>query len=91
MGVQLNIKDAECAELARGLARELGTTVTTVVREALLEKSQRHKDEVAERIRKVNEIVDEVQKMMPAEWRGKSSKEIMDSIYDDEQPDGFAR
>jgi hypothetical protein len=91
MGVQLNIKAPKTAELARHLARELGKSVTETVHEALEEKRQRREAEIAERIRLVNELIDEVRRGMPDEWRRRSSAEIMESIYDDDQPDGFAR
>lgn len=91
MGVQLNIKAADTVELARNLAKQLGKTVTDTVHEALEEKKQRREAEIAERIRRANEIIDEVQRAMPPETRKMSSWEIMESIYDDAEADGFAR
>jgi antitoxin VapB len=84
MGAQLNIKDAETIELARGLAAKLGKSVTATIREALEEKAQQQNAERQAKIDHLNAIVDEFQKNMPEEWRGKTSKEIMDAIYDED-------
>lgn len=84
MGAQLNIKDSETIELARTLATKLGKSVTATIREALEEKARRQDAELQEKIDRLNAIVDEFQKDMPEEWRGKTSKEIMDEIYDED-------
>lgn len=39
--------------------------------------------EIQERIAGVLETVDRFQKNLPDDWRGKTSKEIMDEIYDE--------
>lgn len=91
MGVQLNIKASETIELARDLARQLGKTLTDTVHEALEEKKQRRDADIAERIRQANALVDEVRRGLPPEILAMSSKEMMDLIYDDDEPDGFAR
>ena len=91
MGVQLNIKDPATVRLARELAGKTGRTVTETIRTALERVEKEREAEIAEKIRRANEIVDEFQRIMPDEWRGKTSKEIMDAIYDDNEPDGFAR
>ncbi len=91
MGAQLNIKDDETARLAREMASNSGKSVTATVRDALKRGQRDPQAEIAERIRKVNGLVDEFQRLLLDEWRGKTSKEIMDAIYDDEEKDGFAR
>ena len=88
MGVQLNIKDTETVELARNLAEALGKSVTSTIREALEEKAQRRAEaraaEIAENLAAVREISASFRANMPAEWHGKTSKEIMDEIYDED-------
>jgi antitoxin VapB len=83
MGVQLNIKDAETVRMARELADATGQPVTQVIRQALERELQRREEEIQTTIAAVNEIVAEFQRNMPDEWRGRTSKEIMDSIYDE--------
>jgi hypothetical protein len=83
MGIQLNIKDERTVQLARDLAEKLGKSVTEIVREALEEKTRAREAERAAKIARANEIVAEFQRNLPEEWRGKTSKEIMDSIYDE--------
>jgi antitoxin VapB len=83
MGAQLNIKDAATVELARDLARQLGKSVTETIKEALEEKARKREAEIEEAIQRVKEISREFRAAMPAEWRGKTSKEIMDEIYDE--------
>jgi len=84
MGAQLNIKDAETIELARGLAAKLGKTMTAVVREALEDKARKQEADVQAKIDAANAIVAEFQKNLPEEWRGKTSREIMDEMYDED-------
>lgn len=91
MGAQLNIKDAETIELARDLARQLGKSVTEIVREAVREKALAQATEQVERRKQIDAILAEIHANLPDEVRGMTSKELMDSIYDDDQPDGFAR
>lgn len=91
MATQLNIKDPETVRLARELAGKTGKTVTETIRSALEAVNDRREREIAEKIKRANEIVAEFQRLMPDDWRGKTSKEIMDAIYDDDEPDGFAR
>ena len=83
MGVQLNIKDERTVQLARELAQKLGKSVTDIVREALEEKARARETEREAKIARLNEIVAEFQRNLPEEWRGKTSKEIMDAIYDE--------
>lgn len=84
MGAQLNIKDPETIRLARELAEATGQPITQAIRAALERELQRREEEIQATIRRVNEIVAEFQHDMPEEWRGKTSKEIMDSIYDED-------
>lgn len=91
MSVQLNIKDPETVRLARELAGKTGRTVTETIRTALERVREERERVIAEKLAAIDEIVEEFQRRMPEEWRGKTSKEIMDSIYDDNEPDGFAR
>ena len=84
MGVQLNIKDAETVRLARELADASGRSVTETIRAALWKERESHKLEVERRKTSLREIVAYVQTNMPDGWRGKTSKEIMDELYDDD-------
>ncbi|WP_158298790.1 type II toxin-antitoxin system VapB family antitoxin [Sphingomonas psychrotolerans] len=84
MGVQLNIKDAETVRLARQLADATGQPVTQVIRLALEREVQRREEEFAEVLAKVKEISREFIASMPPEMRGKSSKEWMDDMYDED-------
>lgn len=83
MGVQLNIKDARAAELARDLAQQLGKSVTEVVREALEEKKQRREDEIERTVADVLRIVEEAKPHWNPATRHMTSKELMDAIYDE--------
>lgn len=83
MGVQLNIKDAETAELARDLARELGKSVTLTIREALQEKRQRREDAIAEKIRVGMEIAERASKLWDPRTAGMTSEQLIDELYDD--------
>lgn len=91
MGAQLNIKDDATVREVRAYAAQTGRTVTATIREAIRNDRARRDADVQERIRKVNELVDEVRRNAPSETLGVTSKEIMDSIYDDDESDGFAR
>lgn len=84
MGVQLNIKDAETVRLARSLADSTGRSVTETIREALKKAIAEREREVERRMAELREIVADFRKHMPEDWRGKTSKEIMDSIYDED-------
>lgn len=83
MGVQLNIKDPETVRLARELAGRTGLSITQSVRAALQRDLDAREAEVQERIRRVIEIADNFRRHMPADWHGKTSKQIMDEIYDE--------
>lgn len=91
MGAQLNIKDAEVVELARHLAKQLDKSVTDTVREALQEKQRRREDEIARKTASIDALVDQVQASMPDETRRMSARELVNSLYDETQADGFAR
>ncbi len=84
MGVQLNIKDPETVRLARELADATGQPVTQAIRQALEGALRRRDEEVQAKMARLNALVDAFQKDMPEEWRGKTSKEIMDEIYDED-------
>lgn len=84
MGVQLNIKDAETVRLARQLADAMGQPVTKAVKQALEHELQRREEEVEAKIARLREIAREFREDIPEEMRGKSSKEWMDDIYDDD-------
>ena len=84
MGVQLNIKDAETVRLARELADSTGQPITTAIRIALEHEVQRREAEIQETLRRVKEISREFRANMPADWHGKTSKEIMDEMYDED-------
>ncbi|WP_213980596.1 type II toxin-antitoxin system VapB family antitoxin [Sphingomonas sp. dw_22] len=86
MGAQLNIKDADTIRLARELADATGQPVTKAIKAALEQELARREEEIQARIARVNAIVAEFQRNMPEEWRGKTSKEIMDEIYEDGLP-----
>lgn len=90
MATQLNIKDVETVRLVRQYAQETGRSVTATVRAAIENDRRAHEAGMVERMQRVDALVAEVRANMPEEWRDKSAKEIMDSMYDDEQPDGFA-
>lgn len=84
MGVQLNIKDPETVRLARELADATGQPVTQAVRQALEGALRRREEEKQEFIDRVKELSREFVASIPPEMRGKTSKEWMDSIYDED-------
>lgn len=91
MAAQLNIKDPILIERARDLAKARGQAVTTTLR-ALVDKEWEVREaEVAERLARMRKWADEVYAQMPKDVKRMSSKEVMDSIYDESEPDGFAR
>lgn len=84
MGVQLNIKDPETVRLARHLADATGQPITQVIRSALEREVQRREEEFADVLARVKEISREFVESIPQEMRGKSSKEWMDDMYDED-------
>ena len=84
MGTQLNIKDAETVELARSLAKQLHKSVTETIKEALVEKARARAAVREAFLARVREIAHEFKATIPEEMRGKTSKEWMDGIYDED-------
>lgn len=84
MAAQLNIKDPHTVELARRLAKASRKPITTVIRDALEREDRRREEEIEASIAAIMKIGEEFRRNMPEEWRGKTSKEIMDEIYDDD-------
>lgn len=84
MGVQLNIKDAETVRMARDLANSSGRSVTEVIRTAIDREWREREATVQAKIDDVRKITAEFRANMPPEWHGKTSKEIMDSIYNED-------
>ena len=79
----LSIKNEEAEQLARTLAQRNGETLTTAVTTALKERLQRQErarrtDGRFERIMKI------VERTAPLMNDGRSSKEWMDELYDNE-------
>lgn len=83
MGKQFNIKDEETARLAREIATRKGKSVTATIRELLEQERARLLDEREARIQAIRQIAEDFRKKMPPDWRNKTSKEIMDDIYDE--------
>ena len=95
MATQLNIKDARTVQRVRELARERGEPVTATLR-SLVDREWQAREEQLQRkidanLRVMREIQEEVRRVTPPETARMTLKEIMDSIYDDGEPDGFAR
>ena len=84
MGAQLNIKDAKTVELARDLAKQLGKTVTETIRLALEREAAARVAEREETLRIVEEISAQFRAHLHPDMVGKTSKELMDAIYDDD-------
>ena len=84
MGVQLNIKDPETVRLARALAEKTGKTVTETVRAALEREQQAREKAIQEKLARMEAIAADFRRHMPEEWHGMTSKEIMDSIYNED-------
>ena len=81
--MSLNIKDREAHRLASELARRNGETLTAAVLIALRERLERQKREAGkeDRLEWLRRITAETAKIMDD---GRSSKEIMDELYDEE-------
>ena len=84
MGVQLNIKDAETVRLARQLADATGQPITAAIRQALERELARREEEIEAKMAELREIAREFHESIPQEMKGKTSKEWMDSIYDED-------
>jgi antitoxin VapB len=81
--MSLNIKNEETHRLARELARQNGETVTMAVTIALKERLDRQKKLSApeSRLQWLERITAETSAIMND---GRTSKELMDELYDDE-------
>lgn len=86
MGEQLKIDDPETIRLATKLAESRSVSITELLREMLEREDREQEAAVQERIRRINAAADAVRKHLPPEWEGKTSKEIMDEIYEDGLP-----
>lgn len=86
MGEPLKIDDPETIRLATELAEGRSVSITTLLREMLEREAREREAAVQERIRRINAAAEEVRKHLPPEWKGKTSKEIMDEIYEDGLP-----
>lgn len=84
MGVQLNIKDPETVRLARELAGATGRSITETIRLALERAQAQREEEIARRVAEIRRVSAEFRKHMPPEWKNMTSKEIMDSIYNED-------
>lgn len=91
MATQLNLKDPVLVERARVLAARKGEPVTATIRKLVDAAWQESEQESDQRLRRMMEWADKVYANLPEDVKGMTSKEIMDSIYDDNEPDGFAR
>lgn len=87
MGVQLNIKDIETVRLARELADMTGQSVTAAIRGALADRIRQHDEQRSARRARIDAMLTDLDRARPAELKGASIKEIMDSIYDDGVPE----
>ena len=81
--MSLNIKDEETHRLARTLAQQTGETVTTAVKVALKERLERQaqNEKPIGRFERIRKIVEQTAPLMND---GRTSKELMDELYDDE-------
>ena len=86
MGEQLKIDDPETIRLATKLAESRSVSITELLREILEREDREREAAVQEKIRRINAAVDEFRKHLPPEWEGKTSKEIMDELYEDGLP-----
>jgi antitoxin VapB len=79
----LNIKDEETHRLASELARETGESLTLAVKIALKERLERQRKAPRQesRFEAIRRIVEQTAPLMN---NGKTSKEMMDELYDPE-------
>lgn len=84
MSTQLNIKDRETVRLARELAGASGRTVTAVIRAALEREQQVVAGDRERRKQEIKALTAEFRRAMPTEWQGMTSKQVMDSIYNED-------
>lgn len=91
MAAQLNIKDPVLIERVRDLARRKHQLVTATLRALVDKEWETQQAERASFLAGMRAWSDAVHAELPDDVKGMTSKEVMDSIYDDEEPDGFAR
>ena len=91
MATQLNIKDPVLIERVRTLAARNGEPVTATLRHLVDAAWHEREREIDARFAKMQAWTRKAQAMVPPELKGVTSKEIMDSIYDEDELDGFAR
>jgi antitoxin VapB len=84
MGKQVNLKNEKTVELAREIAGKKGKSIAATIHELLEQERARMADERARRIAEVMEIAAIFREKMPPEWKAKTSKEIMDELYDED-------
>ena len=68
-----------------------GKSVTATLRALVGRAWNAEQDERREARQRLGEVLAEVRRNMPPEIRGMTAKEIVNSIFDDNEPDGFAR
>ena len=91
MATQLNIKDAQTVRLVREYAAETGRTVTATIKAAIENDRRVRLGIVDAKITRLRNVLAAVRRDMPDNIRGMTTEEIGNSIYDDSEPDGFAR
>ncbi len=84
MGAQLNIKDPETVRLARELSDTSGMSITETIRAALERERQAREDARTAKRARIEASVAEFRRHMPEEWKTMTSKQVMDSIYNDD-------
>ncbi len=82
----MNIKDPQVHAMARELAARRGTTVTDAVRQALSAELERTPDlqgnqAIEAKMAAIRAICERFSAR--PEWRGRSSQELQDALYDD--------
>jgi len=86
MGVEIRITDAETLKLAETLAAARGESVEAAIRGALERQFAALAEERQTQVEAVLEAARRLRESIGPEWGGKTSKEIMDSIYSDGLP-----
>jgi antitoxin VapB len=79
----LNIKDEETHRLVSELARETGESLTAAVRVSVKERLERHR-EARKREGRMEWLRELTARTAPLMNDGRTSKELMDELYDDE-------
>ena len=91
MAAQLNIKDPVLIERVKALAARKREPVTATLRHLVDVAWTEREREQGERLAQMQAFTAELQASVPEELRGLTSRQVMDSIYDDNELDGFAR